>query len=253
MILPIVGLILLLLFFLWKFSEYFIVVPPGTFVVVERLGKYNRQLDSGWHILFPYFERLRRVKWSYMGQNNEVVHKTYRYIPFDNIQMDVPPVCCMSSDQVQLTVDIVLFYTITGGKDAMYHTPDLLDMFYSCSMQSIRNSFGDINSRNLSGKDSGISAVIKHAINSLLDKEAGIKCNQVLVQSIVHSNNLARKAELLNVDIDKATVKYTRLIKVGFSLEQIIRLEQIDALKKLAPKVIYMPIDMMANLSNKLV
>ena len=38
-----------------------VVVPQQSAYVVERLGKFNRKLDAGFHILVPFLERITRL------------------------------------------------------------------------------------------------------------------------------------------------------------------------------------------------
>jgi regulator of protease activity HflC (stomatin/prohibitin superfamily) len=35
-----------------------VVVPQQSAYVVERLGKFNRKLDAGFHILFPFIDKV---------------------------------------------------------------------------------------------------------------------------------------------------------------------------------------------------
>ena len=35
-----------------------VVVPQQNAVVVERLGKFNRKLDAGFHVLFPFLDKV---------------------------------------------------------------------------------------------------------------------------------------------------------------------------------------------------
>ena len=35
------------------------IVPNKTVLLVERLGKYNRTLEAGFHVLFPFLDKVR--------------------------------------------------------------------------------------------------------------------------------------------------------------------------------------------------
>lgn len=39
------------------------IVPQGMTMVIERLGKYRRTLDSGVNVIIPFFDRPRTVVW----------------------------------------------------------------------------------------------------------------------------------------------------------------------------------------------
>ena len=51
-------LIVLVLFLLLAFLSTFKVVPQRSVYIVERLGKYSRTLDAGFHILIPFIDKI---------------------------------------------------------------------------------------------------------------------------------------------------------------------------------------------------
>ena len=46
----------------------FKVVKQSETMVVERLGKFNRQLESGINIIWPIIDKPRAVKWRYVTE-----------------------------------------------------------------------------------------------------------------------------------------------------------------------------------------
>ncbi len=46
-------------------SKGLIVVRQAQVVIVERLGRYYRTLDSGIHIIIPIFDKTRPIHWRY--------------------------------------------------------------------------------------------------------------------------------------------------------------------------------------------
>lgn len=53
--------------------------------------------------------------------------------------MDLPPVQCVTKDQIQVSLDGTLIYNISKPQVAVYETDDVLNMFYQCTQQAIRN------------------------------------------------------------------------------------------------------------------
>ena len=51
-------LIVLSLFVLIAFLSTFKVVPQRSVYIVERLGKYSRTLDAGFHVLIPFIDKI---------------------------------------------------------------------------------------------------------------------------------------------------------------------------------------------------
>ena len=68
-----------------------VVVPQQSAYVVERLGKFSGSLGAGFHILVPFFDVVR-YKHSLKEQ-----------------AIDIPPQVCITRDNVQVSVDGVLY------------------------------------------------------------------------------------------------------------------------------------------------
>ena len=78
------------------------VVPARRALVVERLGKYGRTLEAGFHVLLPYVDRVR-----------------YRH-SLKEQAIDVPPQPCFTQDNVRITVDGVLYFRVIDPRRASY-------------------------------------------------------------------------------------------------------------------------------------
>ena len=51
-------LIVLVIFLLIAFLSTFKVVPQRSVFIVERLGKFSRSLEAGFHILIPFIDKI---------------------------------------------------------------------------------------------------------------------------------------------------------------------------------------------------
>lgn len=78
------------------------IVPARTALVVERLGKYSRTLNAGFHVLIPFIEKVR-----YKHNLKEVA-------------IDVPAQECFTQDNVKVRVDGVLYMQVVDPKRASY-------------------------------------------------------------------------------------------------------------------------------------
>jgi regulator of protease activity HflC (stomatin/prohibitin superfamily) len=58
-------LIVLAIFVISLISKGLIVVRQAEVVIIERLGKYYKTLDSGLHLIVPIFDRPRPIHWRY--------------------------------------------------------------------------------------------------------------------------------------------------------------------------------------------
>ena len=70
------------------------IVPQKSAYIVERLGKYSRTLNAGFHILVPFLDRV-----AYKHSLKEVA-------------VDVPPQTCITRDNIAVEVDGVLYLQV---------------------------------------------------------------------------------------------------------------------------------------------
>ncbi|MCK5842866.1 MAG: paraslipin, partial [Candidatus Sabulitectum sp.] len=84
---PIV-IIMLIIITLFKTAK---VVPQKSAFVVERLGKYSKTLEAGFHILLPFIDKIR-----------------YK-LSMKEVAIDVPPQVCITKDNVSVEVDGILY------------------------------------------------------------------------------------------------------------------------------------------------
>ena len=79
-----------------------IVVPQQNGFVVERLGKYSRTMNAGFHILFPFIERV-----------------AYKHTLKEQA-IDIDEQICITRDNVQVGVDGVLYMQVLDPSRASY-------------------------------------------------------------------------------------------------------------------------------------
>ena len=77
-----------------------VVVPQQSAYVVERLGKFSGTLTAGFHILIPFFDIIR-----YRHSLKEAAH-------------DIPEQVCITKDNVQVTIDGILYMKIMNPERA---------------------------------------------------------------------------------------------------------------------------------------
>ncbi|RUO21662.1 SPFH domain-containing protein [Aliidiomarina haloalkalitolerans] len=82
------------------------IVPQRSNYVVERLGKYSRTLDSGFHILIPFIDKV-----SYIHTLKEEV-------------IDVERQACVTKDNIQVGINGVLYIQVIDAYKASYGIND---------------------------------------------------------------------------------------------------------------------------------
>lgn len=93
------GLIILVLV---AFAKTIRIVPQKTAIIVERLGKYSKTLDAGFHILVPFIDRV-----------------AYKHTLKEQA-IDVPGQVCITRDNISIEVDGVIYLQVLDPKKASY-------------------------------------------------------------------------------------------------------------------------------------
>jgi regulator of protease activity HflC (stomatin/prohibitin superfamily) len=102
------------------------VVPQQQAWVVERLGRYNRTLQAGFHILWPFFDTIR-----------------YKH-SLKESAVDVPEQLCITKDNVQVGVDGVLYFKVLDPERASYGISDYNYAISQLAQTNLRSEIGKI-------------------------------------------------------------------------------------------------------------
>jgi regulator of protease activity HflC (stomatin/prohibitin superfamily) len=103
-----------------------IVVPQQSVFVVERLGRYAGTLDAGFHILVPFIDVIR-----------------YRHSLKENA-FDIPEQVCITRDNVQVTVDGVLYLKVMDAERASYGISNYVFAISQLAQTTLRSEIGKI-------------------------------------------------------------------------------------------------------------
>ena len=103
-----------------------VVVPQQSAYIIESLGKYSRTLAAGFHILIPFMERV-----------------AYRHTLKEQA-IDVEEQICITSDNVQVGVDGVLYLQVMDARNASYGIGDYLFAISQLAQTTLRSEIGKI-------------------------------------------------------------------------------------------------------------
>ena len=141
------------------------VVPARRALVVERLGKYGRTLEAGFHVLLPYVDRVR-----------------YRH-SLKEQAIDVPPQPCFTQDNVRITVDGVLYFRVIDPRRASYGILNYEYATIQLAQTTMRSVIGKLElDRTFEERDQ-----INGAIVQVLDEASdpwGVKVTRYEIQNI---------------------------------------------------------------------
>ncbi len=102
------------------------VVPQQNAFIVERLGKFHKTLEPGFHILLPFLDVIR-----YQHGLKETA-------------VDIPEQICITRDNVQVGVDGVLYLKVMDPKRASYGVANYMFAISQLAQTTLRSEIGKI-------------------------------------------------------------------------------------------------------------
>jgi len=102
------------------------IVPQRNAYVVERLGKFNRTLEAGFHILFPFLDKV-----AYKHSLKEVA-------------ADVPMQMCITKDNIAIEIDGVLYMQVLDPKKASYGIENYYFAATQLAQTTLRSEIGKL-------------------------------------------------------------------------------------------------------------
>jgi len=164
-----------------------VVVKQAQVVVIERLGKYHRTLDSGLHIIWPIVDKTRLIKWRYIKTdyqgNTYVVTKNEKRIDLRETVYDFPKQNVITADNVSIEINALLYFQLTDPIKALYEIGNLPDAIEKLTQTTLRNVIGELDlDRTLTSRDT-INSKLRDILDEATDKW-GVKVNRVELQDI---------------------------------------------------------------------
>ena len=190
-------------------------MPQQTALIIERLGRYSRTLERGLHLLVPFVDIVR----ANIDLREQVV--------------SFPPQPVITSDNLVVSIDTVIYYQVIDPKSAVYEIANFIQGIEQLTVTTLRNVIGSLDlEQTLTSRDQ-----INGQLRGVLDEATGkwgIRVNRVELkaidppQSIQESMEKQMKAErdrraiILNAEGTKASQILTA---EGEKQSQILRAE----------------------------
>ncbi|TRX53177.1 SPFH domain-containing protein [Thalassomonas sp. M1454] len=153
------------LIFIIKLFQSICLVPTKSAYVVERLGKYHKTLDAGFHALLPFIDRVAYVQ--------DLKEET----------IDVPPQECFSRDEVNVEVDGVIYISVIEPIKSSYGIVDYRFAAMQLAQTTTRSVIGTLDlDRTFEERD-----VISAKVVEVLDKAGeawGIRVHRYEIKNI---------------------------------------------------------------------
>ena len=153
-----------------------IIVPQANTVIVERLGKYAKTLEAGFHIIVPIIEKKANV------------------VSLKEKVADFPPQPVITKDNVTMQIDTVVYFQITDPKIYTYGVERPMSAIENLTATTLRNLIGDLElDQTLTSRDT-----INQQMRSILDEATdpwGIKVNRVELKNILPPRDIQEAME----------------------------------------------------------
>ncbi len=206
------GLVLVIL------SRAVRIIPQARSAVVERLGRYHRTLEAGFHLVVPFVDRVRPL-----------IELREQVVSFE-------PQPVITQDNVVVSIDTVIYFQITDARAFSYEIAGYIQAIEQLTITTLRNVIGGLSlEQALTSRDEindrlrgvldeatgkwGIRVVrvelkaidppgsIKEAMEKQMraerDKRAAILTAEGTKQSAILSSEGMRQSEILRADGDK--------------------------------------------------
>ena len=130
------------------FLKGLIIVQQAEAVIVEKLGKFERELDPGLNFIFPILESPRRMAWKVTAKTPD--GETYSYIKerfridLREAVYDFPRQNVITKDNVTISINALLYFQIVNPKSAVYEIQNLPEAIEKLTQTTLRNLVGAI-------------------------------------------------------------------------------------------------------------
>jgi regulator of protease activity HflC (stomatin/prohibitin superfamily) len=171
---PLIPLVLVLLSALGLSSVK--VTSSSSSKLVERLGKYNRQLTPGLSFVLPGVEKV-------------VSHESLR-----ERVLDIPPQQCITRDNVSIEVDAVVYWQLLEHERAYYAVDNLQAAMVNLVLTQIRAEMGKLDLDQTFTTRSEVNEVLLRELDEATDPW-GVKVTRVELRDIQPSPGVQQAME----------------------------------------------------------
>ncbi len=152
------------------------IVRQATGVVVERLGKYNKTLETGVHFILPLFD------------------KTLPPVSLKERVADFQPQPVITKDNVTMQIDTVVYYQVLDVKLFTYGVERPIAAIENLTATTLRNIVGELElDETLTSRDT-----VNTKMRAILDEATdpwGIKINRVELKNILPPKDIQEAME----------------------------------------------------------
>ena len=141
------------------------IVSQSEILIIERLGRFHKVLDGGFHIIVPFFDAVRAK----MSVREQLV--------------DISKQQVITKDNVNISVDGIVFLKVIDGKMALYNVEDYRRAISNLAMTTLRSAIGEMSLDNTLSSRDQLNSKLQIALGDAADNW-GVKIMRVEISEI---------------------------------------------------------------------
>lgn len=183
-----------------------VVVPEQESYIIERLGKYTTTFEAGFHLLVPFIDRV-----AYKQNLKEEA-------------IDVAPQVCITSDNVQVEVDGILYLKVFDPVKASYGIDNFRYAVSQLAKTTMRSEVGKLELDKTFCGRGGINDNIVRALDEASDNW-GIKVTRYEIRDITPTDTIL---EAMESQMRAERIKRASILESEGKREAIINVSRGD-------------------------
>lgn len=166
----------LFIWLIFEFIKSIKMVPTQKAYIVERLGKYFKTLDAGFHALIPFVDKVTFIQ--------DLKERT----------IDVPPQDCFTKDEVNVVVDGVIYMSVIDPAKASYGVTNYTFASIELAQTTTRSIIGTLDLDNTFEERDLISSKVVEVLNQAGDTW-GIRVHRYEIKNITPPHSVQNAME----------------------------------------------------------
>jgi regulator of protease activity HflC (stomatin/prohibitin superfamily) len=167
---------IIILFIIIAIAKTMQIVPQRHAYIIERLGKYNKTLEAGLHILIPFIDKV-----------------AYKHTLKEQA-VDVPPQMCITKDNISVEVDGILYMQVIDPKNASYGIGNYNFASTQLAQTTMRSVIGRLDLDKTFEERDSINGAIVEAVDAASDPW-GVKVTRYEVKNITPPQSIKEAME----------------------------------------------------------
>ena len=194
------------------------IVPQSDLYVIERLGKFKKELHGGFHLIIPVIDSVRSV----LTSREQLI--------------DIAKQAVITRDNVNISIDGIVFCKVDDAMEATYNVVDFKNAIANLAMTTLRAEIGGMDLDDTLSNRETLNAKLQNELGSAASNW-GIKVTRVEISdisvpaSIEKAMNMQMEAEREKRAIQtRAEADKEAVIRKaeGFKQEEILKAEAIE-------------------------